>query len=87
MENNEKYEIIFKSASGKEPAVGDVKKVRTGDIVTYYDNGFRTTTVEKVLGNFAKRVKVKAIMYGNKIVRRGKVVQLSEIKEVLRPIS
>jgi len=85
METNEKYEVIYRAASGRSPAVGDVKKVKAGDAVTYYDNGFRTTEVEKVTGNFAKRVKVKPVMYGGAVVRRGKILQLGDIKEVLRP--
>lgn len=86
METNGKYEVIFRAANGKEPAEGDVEKVKAGDVVTYYDNGFRTVEVEKVTGKFAKKVKVSPVMYGGAVLRRGKVLQLKDIKEVLRPL-
>lgn len=86
METNGKYEVIYRAGAGKTPPEGDVAKVRSGDIVTYYDNGFRTTEVEKVTGKFAKKVKVKPVMYAGAVLRRGKVLELEEIKEVLRPL-
>ena len=83
MESNGKYEVIFRS--GESPK-DDVRKVKAGDVVSYFDNGWRNVEVEKVTGQFAKRVKVKPIMYNGQMVRLGKTLELSEIKEVLRPL-
>jgi len=82
MESNGKYEVIYRA----KPKVGDARKVKAGDIVSYFDNGWRTVEVEKVLGNFAKKVKIKPIMYNGQVVRLGKVLELGEIREVLRPL-
>lgn len=84
--SNGKYEVVFRSSSGKKPSVGDVRKVKAGDVVTYYDNGFRTSEVERVIGKFARKVKVKPVMYGENVVRRGRLLELGDIKEVLRPL-
>lgn len=86
METNGKYELLYRAKHGTDRAEGDVKRVRAGDVVTYFDNGWRNVEVEKVTGQFAKKVRVKAVMFGGAVVRSGKVLELSEIREVFRPL-
>jgi len=86
MGSNGKYELVYRAKVGKKSAEGDVRKVKAGDVVSYFDNGWRTVEVEKVTGQFAKKVKIKPILYNGQVVRLGKVLQLGDIREVLRPL-
>ena len=78
------YRVIYKRANGT-PEYGEVRKVRAGDVVEFFDEGIRKSEVKEVVGKGAKaRVRTKPQMFQGMVIRKGQLVYLSDLRLVLR---
>ena len=78
------YIVVFKVANGT-PEVGDVRKVREGDIIEYYDGGKRTSEVSYVTGKGDKmKVRTCPQTFQGITMRGGDTIFLMNIRKVLR---
>ena len=80
------YRIVYRKSSGKDrPQIGDPDDIRIGDIVTYFYRGWRKAVVDKIWGAQGRRkLKTKPSMYEGRVLRRGMVFALKDIREILR---
>jgi len=78
------YKIIYRQTFD-DIVEGDVNDIRKGDVVSYFDKGYRNAVVEKVWGVKVRRIKTKPLFYNGTIIRRGRVFKLDQLRMVLRP--